>query len=269
MKTDGLDRALQTLEPYLGDLVLCGAWAWYLYRRCLGPDRWMPAEFTRDLDCIGPERLPVRGSLLFDRLEAESFEWVPRGSDTPPAAHFAWPNHERPEIEIEFLVPRRGDGSKRIVELQQGITAQALRHLDILMDSPLELIIDDASPVASDLEFRGSIWLPTMGHFVIQKALIHARREHDDQVKDVFYVFDLIDSENGLAIDVTEDVLAAEGAWKSGVDELLQFLERRVQEPVFLRRVLEQYPEERRPSVAYAQREIQNWLGELKASRQA
>lgn len=108
MRVDGLDHALQTLEPYLGDLILCGAWAWFFYRRCFGSDRWIPAEFTRDLDCIRPERLPVRGGSLCDRLEAESFEWVPRGSDTPPAAHFAWPSRNRPEIEIEFLVPARG-----------------------------------------------------------------------------------------------------------------------------------------------------------------
>lgn len=68
MKLDGLDRALQALGPYLDDLVVCGAWAWYLYRRCLGPSGSMPGEFTRDLDCVGRERLPVRDVAVVDRL---------------------------------------------------------------------------------------------------------------------------------------------------------------------------------------------------------
>jgi hypothetical protein len=42
LNPEGLDRALRGLRPYLGDLVLCGAWAWYLYRRCFGSPAWIP-----------------------------------------------------------------------------------------------------------------------------------------------------------------------------------------------------------------------------------
>lgn len=69
MKPAGLGRALTALGPYLEDIVICGAWAWYLYRRCLAPGRDLPTEFTRDLDCVGPERLPVREAPILDRLE--------------------------------------------------------------------------------------------------------------------------------------------------------------------------------------------------------
>lgn len=200
----------------------------------------------------------MRGSSLFDRLEAEAFEWVPRGSATPPVAHFAWPNRDRPQVEIEFLVPARGDGSRRIVELQPGLTAHAQRDLDILTDSPVALVIDDASPVAVELAFRGLVRVPKMGHFAMQKALIHLRRDRTSQVKDLFYVFDLIDSENGLANAVAEDVRTAEPRWRGAVNAFVQLLERRSQEPAFLRAVLEQYPEERRPPLVYAQHEIQN-----------
>lgn len=258
---------MKTLRPYLNDLVLCGAWAWYLYRRCLAPGRWIPADFTRDLDCIGRERLPVRGALLLDLLEDGDFEWVPRGAETPPVAHFAWPGRDRAEVEIEFLVPARGDGARRIVELQPNLTAQALRHLEILTDEPLEIVIDDRSTLAAELEFRGSVRVPRVGHFAIQKALIHDRRNRAEQVKDLFYVFELIDRENGLAKVVSEDVVAADTGWKRGVDQFIQLLERRAGEPPFLKALSEQYPVERRPRLAYFEGEIRDWLEQLNAMR--
>ena len=268
MNALGLDRALKALRPYLGDLVLCGAWAWYLYRRCLAPDRWVPAEFTRDLDCIGKERLPVRGDPLLNRLANSAFVWVPRGPETPPVAHFAWPDPKRADVEIEFLAPSRGDGTREIVELQPGLTAQALRHLEILTDSPLVLAIDDRSPLPEELEFRGSVRLPKIGHFVIQKALIHKDRRREKQVKDIFYVFDLIDRENGLNNILSQDVVAAEAKWKTEVGLLVDVLEQRIGEPAFLKGISEQYPEEKRPSPTYVEREVQDWLKQFRGDAQ-
>ncbi len=267
MNATGLDRALKALGPYLGDIIICGAWAWYLYRRCLAPSSWVPVEFTRDLDCISSERLPVRDAHLFERLTANDFEWVPRGSETPPVAHFAWPDEKHAEVEIEFLVPARGDGSRRIVEIQRGVTAQALRHLEILTEAPLDLPIDDESPVAGEMEFRGTIKLPRMGHFVIQKALIHSRRPRNEQVKDLFYVVELLDRGNGLSARCLEEVVAADAQWQSGVDQLVNVLDRRAGEPQFLMAVSQQYPVEKRPLRMYFEREIRRWLEKLQETR--
>jgi hypothetical protein len=182
-------------------------------------------------------------------------------------AHFAWPDKDNAEVEIEFLVPARGDGSRPIVELQPGLTAQALPHLEILTESPLELMIDDKSPVATELRFRGSVRLPRVGHFVIQKALIHARRGRDEQVKDLFYVVELLDRENGLSAGALEDVSVADGRWKSGVDRLAAVLDKRAGERPFLIAVAEQYPVERRPPTTYLEREIRAWLTNLQEAR--
>ncbi len=267
MKAIGLDRALQALGPYLGDLVVCGAWAWYLYRKCLGPGASMLGEFTRDLDCVGRERLAVRDVAVVDRLEDAGFVWVPRGDQTPPVAHFAWPDADKADVEIEFLVPARGDGSRRVVEIQHNLTAQALRDLDILLDEPLPITIDDHSPLASELDFRGTVFVPSLGRFVVQKALIHSRRNPQDQVKDFFYVFDLIDAENGLADAVLADAVSTRSQWESEVDRFTDLLDLRGREPRFLQAVSEQLPPERRPSVAYIEREIAGWLARLNESR--
>ena len=265
MNTRGLDRALGALGPYLDDLVLCGAWAWFLYRRCLGRRTWIPAEFTRDLDCVGREKLRVRGSTVVDRLLARDFRWVPRGEETPPVASFVWPLEGRADIELEFLVPARGDGSRRILEIQSGLTAQALGDLEIVRANPLRLEIDDLSPLAGELSFRGAVQVPRVGHFVVQKALIHDRRTPSEQIKDFFHVFDLIDRENGMSDEALADVVAAKSKWSGEVATFVGVLERRLREPRFLVGVSEQLPPERRPSPTYIEREMRAWLERLTA----
>jgi len=145
----GLDRALRALGPYVEDVVLCGAWAWYVHRRCSGAATWLPKEFTRDVDCVGRETLALRGTAPLQAcLKAQEFVWAPRGDEIPPVSLFAWPSIASAEVEIEFLVPARGDGSVRVVELQKGVTAQTLRDVDILLDEPLRVCVDESSPLA-------------------------------------------------------------------------------------------------------------------------
>ena len=268
MNPEGLDRALHGLSPYLGDLVLCGAWAWFLYRRCLGPKAWIPVEFTRDLDCIGPERLPVRDETVLARMEKAEFVWAARGEDPPPSL-FAWPTAERPDVEVQFLVPARGDGSRRVLELQQNLYGEALRDLGILLDSPLEIVIDRASPLAAELTFRGVLRVPRTGHFAIQKSLIRGRRTPDKQATDSFQVFDLIDRTNGLADDVLRDVVGAQDRWGADVARFAAHLEEQVRSPTLLRGIADRYPVERRPSVTYIERELRGWLERLADTHQS
>ena len=268
MNLAGLDRALRALGPYVEDVVLCGAWAWYVHRRCSGAATWIPEEFTRDVDCVGQETLALRGTApLQVCLEAQEFVWAPRGDDTPPVALFAWPTIASPEVEIEFLAPARGDGLVRVVELQKGVTAQTLRDVDILLDEPVRVRIDDSSPLASELPYRGTFQVPKVGHFCIQKALIHRRRDTEQQVKDVFYVFDLINSVNGMSAAVLSDVVAAERRWGAGVSALVELLHQRAREPRFLKALAEQFPTERRPLLPYVEHEIETWLGQLAFER--
>jgi hypothetical protein len=200
-------------------------------------------------------------------LEGQEFVWAPRGDEIPPVALFVWPTIRSAEVEIEFLAPARGDGSVRVVELQKGVTAQTLRDVDILLDDPVRVQIDDHSPLGVELPYRGTFQIPRLSHFCIQEALIHRRRNVEQQVKDVFYVFDLIHGINGLATAVLSDVAAAEPRWGAGVGALDQLLRQRASEPRFLRALAEQFPLERRPLVPYVEREIRTWLDQLAVQR--
>ena len=105
MNPAGLDRALRALGPYVEDVVLCGAWAWYVHRRCSGAATWLPREFTRDVDCVGRETLALRGSApLRECLEAPGVVWAPRGGGISPVAPFALPALPSPHMGAR---PRR------------------------------------------------------------------------------------------------------------------------------------------------------------------
>ena len=94
MNNAGLIRALSALRRYLPHIVVCGAWAWYVYRNYMGKPLERTAVFTRDLDCVTQNHVPVEGIGLLDGVEAAGFEWVPKGDETPPATVFVWPNRD-------------------------------------------------------------------------------------------------------------------------------------------------------------------------------
>lgn len=267
MNLEGLDRALKALGPYVGELVLCGGWAWYLYRRCLGAQGKVEAQFTRDLDCIGIRGLKVIGQPAAQLLRDAGFQWSPQRGHEPPAARFAWPDPDRPLAEIEFLTPARGAGARPTEELQPGLVAQVLRHLDVLRESPLKLVMDDTSPLARELTFRGIVQVPQVGGFAIQKARIASQRSREQQVKDFFYVFDLLDPRNGLADRLLSDTVRAEPDWPEEVGAFVALLRRRVDEPVFLRGVAAQYPPEARPREAYVREETRRFSEALDRHR--
>lgn len=108
--------------------------------------------------------------------------------------------------------------------------------------------------------------VPSVGRFVVQKGAIHARRDAPKQVKDMFYILDLIDSENGLADLLLDGVVSAEVRWEREVALFKSVLTQRVEQRKFLRAVAEQLPQERRPSVAYIEHEIRDWLGRLESA---
>ncbi len=261
MKPRGFVHALHALVPYLDDVVICGAWAWYVYRKYLGTATELPTDFTRDLDCASGRRVPVRrDQTIVQCLEASGFAWAPRGDDPPPS-YYKWPSAGRPEVEVEFLTPKRGSGEERIVAVQQDLNAQALWHLDILLSEPVEVALAEESGDPDEPAFRGKVLVPRMGHFVVQKGLIVRRRSAAEQEKDLFYVFDLIDSASGVASRVHEDVLHANATgWARHAAQGIAALKRQFESPHVLAGLVQQYPQERRPPRRYVQEEARRWL---------
>jgi hypothetical protein len=133
-------RLVQALRPWLGHLVIVGGWAHRLHR--LHPLAGKPTHApirTRDVDVALSLRAPLAGDIR-DALETAGFERQFLGSGTPPVTHYAL-GGEDAGFYAEFLVPlsgseRKRDGSPNVTARKAGITAQKLRHLDLLMVAP-------------------------------------------------------------------------------------------------------------------------------------
>lgn len=141
MNIKGFIRVLKALEPRLGELVIVGGWAWYLYRKYLTAAAGLEGEFTHDVDVAVPRPLAAGRSL--DRLLAEAaFAEDMTGDETPPVTRYAWPSTQEPEAVIDFLTPARGAGTQATLAMG-GIVAQQLRTLDVLVEDPLVLSINE------------------------------------------------------------------------------------------------------------------------------
>lgn len=113
-------------------------------------------------------------------------------------------------------------------------------------------------------EFVGPVRVPRPAHFAIQKALIFTKRNQQDQVKDLTYVFDLIDAPNALAERLREEAREAnQTRYAKDVRRFVEVLHREFNSDRFLKLVSEQFPPEQRPAPAYIQGEVLNWLASL------
>lgn len=203
MKLGGFIHVLKTLSPRLDEVVLTGGWAWYLYRKYLTQKSEFPGTFTRDVDVAVPRRLPSSRSNLDALLAAASFEREMFGEKRPPVTRHSWPTAAHPEAIVEFLTPARGSGAEATLGVD-GIVAQQLRFLDLLLEDPLRLDLDER---AGKERFAGTVRVPQVGLFVLQKALtFQRRRERLKRYKDLAYLFDLTDESRGLQETIRHDI---------------------------------------------------------------
>jgi hypothetical protein len=130
----------------LTDIVIAGGWAHRLHTlhpsaQKLGHDPLM----TVDADIALSDRLPIRdvpiGTLLENDFETEfSFDEPHPDDDGPPVCRYV-PRGVSTEFYLEFIAPLRGSAAKQgaldaTVDVA-GVSAQKLRHVDLLLRRPL------------------------------------------------------------------------------------------------------------------------------------
>jgi len=188
-------RLVEALRPWLDHLVIVGGWAHHLHRYhpLAGAPPYAPLR-TRDMDLAFSPSAPLRGDISA-ALQAAGFVEELAGEHTPPVTHYRI-GEEDQGFYAEFLVPQTGSGVRRsgrrdATLARAGVTAQKLRHLDILLIHPWAVRLQASAGIPVSRPTDLSIANPVS--FIAQKLLIHGRREPGKKAQDVLYVHDTLE----------------------------------------------------------------------------
>jgi hypothetical protein len=193
-------RLVEALDPWLDRVVIIGGWAHRLYR--LHPLA-QPLDYeplvTFDTDIAVPLDLPATGEQLRARLLERDFREELMGDMQPPAAHYRVESGDN-SFYAEFLTPLEGSEVKRggrrdVTARVSGISVQKLRHLELLLQNPWDVMIAPATGYPTPGVRR--ILIPNAAAFLVQKILIHEKRDRDRRAKDILYIHDTIEMFGG------------------------------------------------------------------------
>ena len=190
-----LGRLIEAVRPWLSELVIIGGWAHRLHR--LHPKAaslpYLPLQ-TRDADIAFSLTAQLEGS-IGAALKQADFREDFRGEYQPPVTQYRLGDEDQ-GFYVEFLAPLVGGGVRRdgtpdATVGKAGVTAQKLRHLDVLLLQPWNVRLD--STVAAPLVTPANVRIANPVSFLAQKLLIHKYRPPDKQAQDVLYVHDTLE----------------------------------------------------------------------------
>ncbi|MGD0855741.1 MAG: GSU2403 family nucleotidyltransferase fold protein [Dehalococcoidia bacterium] len=182
-------KTLDTLKPYLNDIVIVGGWVPFLYRKYGAIPSRHPAVRTVDIDIAVHHQVPDKGRTTIDELLTKAGYTTRMYGSNSGAVKYEL---DTPPTEIEFITPEIGKSREESITVQSGLIAQALRYLDIPLNNFRQIMINEHQ---SGLIFSATVKIPTLAAFVFQKSLIAPlRRNNYKEAKDLYYIFDLLDS---------------------------------------------------------------------------
>jgi hypothetical protein len=187
-----LFATLLALGDYLRDVVVVGGWVPHLYRGIWPTLSPVEPRRTFDLDAAVPRRLPVRHRPRLDVLLAEEgYSLLLRGHSELPTQIFQSPPYTD-LLPIEFLAPLTGARDETTVVVQRGVTAQALRYLNILLENTFEVRVSTEARAGARDEL--SVRIPIPGAYVYHRGLISQSGGRRRRGKDLYYIFETWES---------------------------------------------------------------------------
>ena len=192
---EALAKLAQALSPWHAHLVFIGGWAHRIHRFSPMANQlaYQPL-YTRDTDLAFANRAPIEGDIKA-ALIAAGFKEQLSGEHNPAVAHYTL-GDEDGGFYAEFLTPLIGSGVKRsgaadATMLMAGISAQKIRHLDILLVAPWVITLDPKNgiPLPSSMDIQVANPLS----FMVQKFLIQKDRSPQKQAQDVLYIYDTVE----------------------------------------------------------------------------
>jgi len=150
-------------------MIMIGSWCIPFYEGYFAEVKYRKTIRTRDVDFLISSPSSFKKNVnLPELLRDLGFVIGYKGSK-------GYIKLEHPELMVEFLVPERGKGTDKPVELPGlGVNAVALRFLHFLSDNTIKVKIDDFH-----------LTLPHPVSFALHKLIIFQRRRKDEKaVKD-------------------------------------------------------------------------------------
>ena len=188
-------KLLDTLKPWLGDLLIVGGRAHRLYR--FHPLAQSPSHgpvVTRDADVAFDPNARLVGD-IGAALEAAGFDEEFSGDHNPPVTEYRLGDEDQ-GFFAEFLTPLLGgeikrDGTPDVTLKKAGVIAQKLRHLDVLLLAPWSVTVrpDVGVPVVQPLRVN----VPNPVSYIAQKLLIQKHRKPDKRAQDALYIHDTLE----------------------------------------------------------------------------
>ena len=186
----GFFKTLEILRDYLPDIVIAGGWAPFIYYHYLISNKEIEPLRTKDIDIVVPNKLEKRAAKTIDESLTEAgFKPRFRSRHILPVVTYEG-NVEGYEVEIEFLTELKGSGKNVVMKVQQGLHAQALRFISLLLENTIVVkIADFMVPEGKILKIR----VPAPAAFIFNKGLIFVRRnKRAKRAKDLYYIFDIL-----------------------------------------------------------------------------
>jgi len=190
--TRGLFKTLAVLRPYHKQIVIGGGWAPFLYYRYLARNREHVPVLTRDIDLIVRHQVPIVGPKTIDEILTKEARLTTafKNLDDPPVIHYEG-TIDGIEVEIEFLTDQTGSQEEKVLVVQRGLHAEALRYVSIIVENTLLLEIDDAESAIGDGPLI--VQVPKPAAYIFQKGLsFPTRRDKLKASKDLYYIFDIL-----------------------------------------------------------------------------
>ena len=161
------------------------------------PDAAAPAHQplrTRDADVAFSSSAPLEGDIS-EALRLAKFQEELRGEHTPPVTRY-WLGDADQGFYVEFLAPRTGSGLRRDGQpdatiTKAGVTAQKLRHVDLLLTDPWCLLVDRS--IGFPIAEPANVLVANPVSFVGQRLLIHHQRDPRKRAQDVLYIHDTLE----------------------------------------------------------------------------
>jgi hypothetical protein len=188
----GLLKTLTVLRPYLLQIVIGGGWAPFLYYRYLAKKREHTPVLTRDIDFMVAHQIPIVGPQTIDEILTKEAKLTTafKNLDNPAVIHYEG-TIDGVEVEIEFLTDQAGSQEERVLIVQKGLHAEALRYVSIIVENTLLLEIDNAESAQGDGPLI--VQVPKPAAYIFQKGLsFPARRDKQKASKDLYYIFDIL-----------------------------------------------------------------------------